>query len=388
VCPVIARKTAVFKLKQKKIEKDFYGSTPPNIFVGRFNYPNVNLGTLTAPFEDNSSVYDDVSYWLANKLNIEKIAEYRFNLLNSKTSVNVKRAGSGRFIEQIQQIAMSSNNLNLEVNLQKKPVFKFTSQPNITPFGGTADIVKAVICTNPLIKAPVEKVFSDTDFKATEAIVYLKQRNFDESFLTKLLSAGTLGIKSQRKLVPTRWAITAVDDSLAKELAEKVRLESTLDCYEVFYGGHYGNRFLIILFPRIWSFELFEFYTKDSLWANNREQFTHDYEFYQGRKDYAEQCSGGYYASRLPVLEYLSKIRKQASALIIREVSSEYWLPLGVWVVRTAVRKALQNKKSFNSREEALNYAEKLLRINFSTVKKESKILSEIKNQKSLNEFF
>lgn len=388
VCPVIARKTAIFRLKQKKIEKDFYGSTPPNIFIGRFNYPNVNVGTLLAPFEHNSRVYDDVNYWLANKLSIEKIADYRFNLLNSRTNVNVRNFQSEKFVNQVQEIAMSSNNLDMEVNLEKKPVFKFTTQPDITPFGGSANVVKAVICDSPIIKNPVQKVFDDTDFKATDALVYLREKNFDEQFLTKLLSAGTLGIKTQRKLVPTRWAITAVDDAIAKNLMDKIKIENTLDKYELFYGGHYGNRFLIILFPRIWSYELFEFYTKGSLWAEKSEQFTHDYEFYQGRKDYAEQCSGGYYAARLPILEYLSKIKKQASALVIREVSNEYWLPLGVWVVRTAVRKALKNKKIFDTEEQALSYSQSLLRINFNAVKRESKLLNEIKVQTSLNRFF
>jgi hypothetical protein len=37
------------------------------------------------------------------------------------------------------------------------------------------------------------------------------------------LSIGVLGLKKDKKLVPTRWAITATDDILAKKLLEKVK---------------------------------------------------------------------------------------------------------------------------------------------------------------------
>ena len=40
----------------------------------------------------------------------------------------------------------------------------------------------------------------------------------------------------------------------------------------------------------------------------NKARFTTDYEPYTGRKTYAENCVGGYYAARLPILEKLKDI--------------------------------------------------------------------------------
>ncbi|MBI2142476.1 hypothetical protein HYU15_03240, partial [Candidatus Woesearchaeota archaeon] len=76
----------------------------------------------------------------------------------------------------------------------------------------------------------------------------------------------------------------------------------------------------------------------------------------------AENCSGGYYAARLPVLEQLARMKRQASVLVIRMITDEYLLPLGVWVCREAVRKAVAAKPiSFASKELMLKYADALI---------------------------
>ena len=54
-------------------------------------------------------------------------------------------------------------------------------------------------------------------------------------------------------------------------------------------------------------------------------------------------------------MEQLAEVRRQASALIVREITEELWAPLGVWVVREAARAALRNPpKSFETLEAAL----------------------------------
>jgi len=48
-------------------------------------------------------------------------------------------------------------------------------------------------------------------------------------------------------------------------------------------------------------------------------------------------------------------MRRQASALIVLEITEEYWAPLGVWVVREAARAALASQpKRFETLEAAL----------------------------------
>ncbi len=50
----------------------------------------------------------------------------------------------------------------------------------------------------------------------------------------------------------------------------------------------------------------------------------------------------------------------QASVLAIREVTPEYYMPLGVWVVRQAMTNALKNVKTFASLNSAKTYIQRL----------------------------
>src|SRR5713101_5698774 len=88
-----------------------------------------------------------------------------------------------------------------------------------------------------------------------------------------------------------------------------------------------------------------------------------DYELNKGRKDYPTNIAGAYHASRLPVLEYLDRNRRQAGAIVFLEVTRE-WVPLGVWRFRELARRALTgNPSRFTNIEDALGEARKRLLI-------------------------
>ncbi len=61
------------------------------------------------------------------------------------------------------------------------------------------------------------------------AMTYLYRRGFDVYEINSILSAGALGEAKQRRLVPTRWSITAVDDTVGQFLrgASETRRAST-----------------------------------------------------------------------------------------------------------------------------------------------------------------
>jgi len=228
----------------------------------------------------------------------------------------------------------------------------------------------------------VDKVVSDTDLKANEALTYLYGKGFDETFLHKILSIGTVGLKISRKLVPTRWSITAVDDTLGKDLIKTIKEYNTTD-YMAFSGGYLGNYYLILCFPEPWSYELFEMYAKPN------PEFMTDYESYDGRKQYASETVGGYYAARLGILEKLASLKKQASVLALRFITSEYSMPLGVWVVREATRNTMnQPPIAFSSKELMLEYAKKFVKRKFNVdledIFRRSKLLQSIKYQNKL----
>jgi len=110
-----------------------------------------------------------------------------------------------------------------------------------------------------------------------------------------------------------------------------------------------------------------------------------DYELNKGRKDYPTNIAGAYHASRLPVLEYLNKIRRQAGAIVFLEVTRE-WVPLGVWRFRELARRALTSDPySFTSLEDALSEARKRLLIPYRNWAEASRLLSYYKAQKQLS---
>jgi hypothetical protein len=118
-----------------------------------------------------------------------------------------------------------------------------------------------------------------------------------------------------------------------------------------------------------------------------------DYENYKGRKDYAKNTVGGYYAARLGILEYLKNKKRQSSVLTLRFITNEYYMALGVWVVRQATRHALESKPiQFASEELMMKYASMLIKKKFSfkldDLTNKSLLLKEMKTQKKLASFF
>lgn len=375
----------------KEFKENFFGSSPAP-FIGRFGYPNVNIGVLSPQFSGDTSYYDSPKLWSKGSFRIGQIASLRYGLVNSRSNASIKNL-NGKFLEVVQEVGMAKNSAELEVNLKKKPVLSTNHEKEIIPFGPAAEIKNARITANTKIDSRVERVVSDTDLKAGSAIVSLYRKGFEESSLNKLLSVGSLGLGKNRKLVPTRWSITAVDDTVGRQLIKEVK-DFNAGEYKAYFGGDWGNYYLLLFFPEVWSYELFETYLgyKINPWSNEGNFYSTDYESYDGRKDYAEECAGGYYTARLAMLEKMKELKRQSSCLALRFISSEYNIPLGVWVTREAARKALSEKPIiFSDKELMLNYAKILIKKKFGFelefLLKESKLLKNIKVQRKLEEF-
>ena len=136
--------------------------------------------------------------------------------MNSRYNINIKKRV--KLLELSQDIAMSSSPVDVEIQLKEKPKFRLNLDSHMAPTGPNARLKKASLTENPKIHTKVYRVFEDIDLKANEAVNYLYENNFDENFLSRILSVGTLGLKKDRKLVPTRWSITATDDIIGKNI--------------------------------------------------------------------------------------------------------------------------------------------------------------------------
>lgn len=210
------------KLNQE-FKKDFQGSSPAP-FIGRFGYPRVNIGLLSPQIPGDTSHYDAPKLWSQQNLPIGNIASLRYGLVNSRTQWKVKDTlKESRFKDICQEVGMASKPVELEVNLKDRPQLQLRPEKEIMPFGPQAEMQKAQITANVKVDSRVEKAVRDTDLKAAEAITSLYKKGFEENFLTKLISVGNLGLGKNRKLVPTRWSITAVDDTVGKKLMEEIK---------------------------------------------------------------------------------------------------------------------------------------------------------------------
>jgi len=383
-----------FKIKDISNISKLDSTSPPSVFIGsKLSYPLVNIGILSPLQRDeNAWLYDDAKYWAKNNFQINDVLKIRESLLNSrfKSTVTDSRLNK-KFVKIAQEIALASKPVDLEIELKHKLNLDKQKDKVLTPHGMTASLGKAKITSNTKIHRKVEKVIND-EIKATEGINYLYNGNFDEYVLSKILSVGVLGLRKNKKFVPTRWSITATDDIIAKNLIEKIKYNKFIENHELFFGEFMGNQYLILLFPNVFSFELFELYLPGSSWNPSREiKASTDYESYFGRKNYASNTSGGYYATRLPILEYLKRIKRQATIIAIRIETPSYWASLGVWVVRESVRKSLKRKMEFDSRAELIENTKKIgmIKFNFdpSQILKQSKIMSEVLTQKRLVEW-
>ncbi|MDY6865526.1 MAG: hypothetical protein SVY15_06105, partial [Halobacteriota archaeon] len=159
--------------------------------------------------------------------------------------------------------------------------------------------------------------------------------------------------------------------------------------YRIFESWELDNRFVIIMMPLAWSYELIEAWYPNTVWnpRGSRTMIYGDHEGYNGKSKYAS-IGGCYYAARLAVNEYLTRKSRQARVVILREAHSGYIMPVGVWNVRENVRNALRGEsRNFDTLNEALNYIGGRLDIGVDTWISKSVILRDAKCQRRLADY-
>jgi len=176
-CPLCARQIALLNVKSQ-LTKENFSTDAVSPFVGRFGYPNVNVGIMAPPQEeDDSWLYDAPKYWAVNNFEIPKIVDFRSSLLNSRYAINIRSAN--KMLELSQDVAMSSAPVDVEINLKEKPKFRLNVDSAMAPYGPNAQLKSAKLESNPKIHTKVYKVFSDNDMKANDAMLYLYKNRFD-----------------------------------------------------------------------------------------------------------------------------------------------------------------------------------------------------------------
>ncbi|MEM2258639.1 MAG: Nre family DNA repair protein [Candidatus Thermoplasmatota archaeon] len=381
-CPVLLKYYKSIEIKPFIEKKIIYGSSPPSIFVGRTGYPKVYAGPMFPPFEGDTSLMDTPELWHGKS--IDEIVDFRMKLIRGKKAINVFDKNE-KIISYLHEIAMANKPIDMEVEFEKKPSGKIALYDEASPHGPSAPIKKIWI-ENPKVNPKMEKVYYD-EMKAKEAVIWLYNEGIYVSAIQRALSAGLLGL--EKRLVPTRWGITAVDDMIGKEILEEVKRQPWIDEYRVYFTKSLDNLWVVFMYPSSWQYELIEAWYPNTSWNPTGKKIVlyGDHEYFYGRSSYAS-IGGCYYAARLASAELLKKEKKQAGVIVLREIHPGYIMPVGVWNVRENVRFALRKEaKKFSDAREAILFISSLLHIPIKRWIESSELLKNLLMQKKLDEY-
>jgi hypothetical protein len=367
--------------------EDIEGASPPSVFIGRIGYPNVYAGPLVPPVQGDTSMYDLPELWFGKSM--DEIVAFRSMLVRGKQRVHVQKfSEAGAVIDKTRELALAVKPVDVEMLLTKKPHGNIFMSDEVQPFGPSAPIRDLRMGTTAW-DHHIENVYSDTDLKAVPAVVELYGKGVFETKIQRAFSVGAFGMEKNRRFVPTRWSITAVDDIISKYLMEKVRQFPEINEYRIYESRYLDNIFEVLMIPRQWSYEAIEAWYPGTVWNPNGKQVVifGDWEGYEKRTTYA-QIGGCYYAARLAVSELLVKEQRQATVIVLREAHPGYIMPVGVWQVRENVKNAMRQKPLlYNTLNEALQRIANQFRIPLESWVRESHLIRNTLFQRRITDF-
>ena len=378
---LLSKTKASFYNELKKAQASFkpskelqgYGGSA---IVGEKNYPY--LSTHNISNEEKSSSYKNTAS-LVKKPYQDIFKAKAKNVLGSTNSLYVKKPKE-RIIEELSSIYKSKNITQFSSEFDKEVRFtKVLSNKVAGIMGSKNNLVKLESTENTSTSAQIEK-YTQEDVKSKEAIISLYEKGINEHQIINILALGGFGIDINKKLVPTRWAISAYDQTIEKHLHKKLLGYSIINQYEVYRYSDKGNHFYVILLPETFSGEVVE------AWDSIIER---DYVGVDNKLHKKEpETAGGFWATKCGVHEFLHKRKKQAAYISLRYIK-DYEIPLGVVFVRECVREALSKGPEFKSsnldelkeflRKESLKHYNYFLKSN---------TLKELRKQKKLLDFF
>ncbi|MDD5143166.1 hypothetical protein [Methanoregula sp.] len=336
-------------MKSVAMGKEIEGSTPPSVFIGSWNFPDVFAGPMVVPEHGDTMVMDMPEAWIPGNHTQEEIIGYRMNLIRGKQQVNAADLDN-RYIGKLQEISLSQASLESEVSFTATPQGQSFSEEH-TPFGPSAGIERFDVEPgrwNPKL----ERTFYDTELRAADAVVDLHKNGVPFSSIQKAFSVGIMGQGRARHLVPTRWSITACDTIIGDRLLSGVKKNPVIDTWKVHEFSSLNNHYAVILMPTAWQYEWSEAFLHV---LGNEELVFSDHESTKKKTTYSP-LGGCYYSCKMAVLEALAREGKQAGAIILREARKGY-VPMGVFNVRENVRSAMQQAPTeFEGIRPALRY--------------------------------
>lgn len=367
-----------------------FGSAP---IVGEKNYPF--LATHNISNEDKKTSFFETGNLVKKSYN--EILPLKAKSILGSTQKNYIKKPKARIVEELRDIYKSKTAIEMQSSFDKEITFnKILSSKVAGVMGSQNELTKLEAQENTRTSNKIEK-FTANDIKAREAIISLYEKGVSEHQIINLLALGSFGIEINRKLVPTKWAISAYDQTIDNYLHKKIQKYSLINQYEIYQDRDKGNDFIIILLPDTFSAEIVETWDISGFdqseatgkWKTDKKMIIEqDYVGNNNKLGYTEpNCSGGYWATKSPINRFLDQRKKQASYISIRFIDN-YEIPLGVVFVRECARKALKNcifkSSSQKEVEDFLKQYSPRHYYHFKT----SKLLKEQQTQKKITSFF
>jgi hypothetical protein len=386
-CPLLVRFRYWSRTKARLDGTELNGSSPPGVFVGRIGYPKVFVGPLVPPVHGATEILDLPEAWVGKPL--DAIVAMRSQLVRGMHRVPVTHVDNGgRLVDRTRELALATQATAVEARFTRRPEARLVLDDGVQPFGPSAPMEHLTL-DPPRIDPKLDRATSDTDWLARDAVLWLHGEGLPVSKIQRAFSVGAFGVGKRRRFVPTRWSITAVDDTIGKALREETKAYPVIDDVRVYEAVGFDDRFVVLQIPRPWRYELIEAWYPNTLWnpLGRRTVLFGDHEGYEGRTTYA-RIGGCYYAARLAVAEALCREGRQATTVVLRETHPGYLMPIGVWNVREHVRAALrQPPRRFPALPAALRYVRTRLDIPIARWIRMSAVLKDALYQRTLHDF-
>lgn len=344
------------------------------------NYPNISTYQVTNKNIENTQQYQNEFV----KKDYSEILKHKAQSIVA-TSKPKHKSTRDNIHEELQSIYSSKKPVESQHQFENElKIGSILSSKTAGLLGNSSPLLNITTHNNISISKHLEK-HQLGETKAKEAVIELYERGFNDTQIRSLLSLSSFGLKKNKILVPSKWSISACDSIIEQHLYSQITKYQVANTYELFEYFDKGNHFIICMLPYPFCAEVIETYFN----SNNQIIIEDDFVTFNNKlKTKEPECAGGYWATKLGMLEYMKHQKKQYAGISIRIIQN-YEIPLGVIFVRESVREALKlNPKIITQSYEEF---EKYLSQNYSKHYVHfisSKLIKEIKATKYLNQYF
>ncbi len=341
-CPILERVRATMEATARITGLEVSGSTPPTAVVGEKGYPSVPVivGVPPGIKGEGAKIYDDPQGWWG-RLGLPDILRLRGYQVSSIMRVNVGEPFT-LYEKEVGVAAISARPVDTEVLLEKPPSPITRLDPFVGATGPAAPAKEVRVVGNASLPRKLEEIIWD-NLSAEEAVSELIKGGVDTYSIIRAMSLGFLGRLRRRKLVPTRWAITAVDRAAVKHFLDKLRDMPSVDRVSVHVLEYLMNRFYIILYPGNYHVEWLEIWRPRTGLTERASSsviiYSRDYG--TGR---TSTLDGGFDAARHGLVRALYERGRRASAVIVRLIEPGYVVGVGNWHIRETVYRAARSE--------------------------------------------